>query len=83
MVALSSEIQHPLATFCADVPEDLAQSLQIFLESHPKWDDSRVFTAALAQFLSQQGVDDTCEAELARREGYRRASSIYLDAMFR
>ena len=37
----------------ADVPEPLMQG---FIEAHPNWDQYRLFQAALAGFLVQNGV---------------------------
>lgn len=54
----------------AEIPEELHESLKHFLETHPSWDQDRVFSAALSLFLLQNG------------EGDRRASRIYLDALF-
>ena len=40
----------------AEVPEPLLQSMQGFIEAHPNWDQYRLFQAALAGFLVQNGV---------------------------
>lgn len=40
----------------ADVPEPLLQSMRAFIEAHPNWDQYRLFQAALAGFLVQNGV---------------------------
>jgi hypothetical protein len=40
----------------ADVPEPLLQSMRGFIEAHPNWDQYRLFQAALAGFLVQNGV---------------------------
>lgn len=40
----------------AEVPEPLLQSMQGFIESHPNWDQYRLFQAALAGFLVQNGL---------------------------
>jgi len=42
----------------AEVPEPLLQAMAVFIESHPNWDQYRLFQAALAGFLVQQGVQD-------------------------
>ena len=42
----------------ADVPEPLLQSMQGFIEAHPNWDQYRLFQAALAGFLVQNGVQN-------------------------
>ena len=40
----------------ADVPEPLLQSMRGFIEAHPTWDQYRLFQAALAGFLVQNGL---------------------------
>jgi hypothetical protein len=40
----------------AEVPEALLQSMQGFIEAHPNWDQYRLFQAALAGFLVQNGM---------------------------
>lgn len=42
----------------AEVPEPLLQAMAGFIERHPNWDQYRLFQAALAGFLVQQGVQD-------------------------
>jgi hypothetical protein len=55
----------------AEIPEELHESLKGYLESHPDWDQDRVFSAALSLFLLQNSNSD------------RRAARVYLDALFR
>ncbi|WP_396102542.1 DUF2811 domain-containing protein [Cyanobium sp. Morenito 9A2] len=40
----------------AEVPEALLLSMRGFIEAHPNWDQYRLFQAALAGFLVQNGV---------------------------
>lgn len=54
----------------AEIPEALHETLQSYLESHPDWDQDRVFAAALSLFLIQNGNSD------------RRAARVYLDTLF-
>ena len=54
----------------AEIPEELHESLKHFLETHPTWDQDRVFCAALSLFLLQNGQSD------------RETSRIYLDTLF-
>ncbi|NJL86890.1 MAG: DUF2811 domain-containing protein [Leptolyngbyaceae cyanobacterium SM1_1_3] len=54
----------------AEIPEELHESLKCFLETHPTWDQDRVFSAALSLFLLQNS------------DGDRRASRVYLDTLF-
>ncbi|NCJ07990.1 DUF2811 domain-containing protein [Synechococcales cyanobacterium C] len=54
----------------AEIPEDLHETLKSYLESHPDWDQDRVFAAALSLFLLQNGNCD------------RRAARVYLNSLF-
>lgn len=54
----------------AEMPEELHAALTRYLETHPDWDQDRVFAAALSLFLLQNGDCD------------RRAARVYLDALF-
>ena len=56
----------------AEIPEELHESLKGFLETHPTWDQDRVYSAALSLFLLQNG----------QREGDRAPSRIYLNTLF-
>jgi hypothetical protein len=40
----------------AEVPEALLHSMRAFIDAHPNWDQYRLFQAALAGFLVQNGV---------------------------
>ena len=40
----------------AEVPEALLSAMRGFIECHPNWDQYRLFQAALAGFLVQNGV---------------------------
>lgn len=53
-----------------EIPEELHESLLSYLETHPDWDQDRVFTAALSLFLLQNGNGD------------RRAARVYLETLF-
>jgi hypothetical protein len=63
----------------AEIPEELHESLQSYLESHPDWDQDRVFSAALSLFLLQSGSSETPSAS----RSYRRAARVYLDTVFK
>ncbi|HEY9738550.1 MAG TPA: DUF2811 domain-containing protein [Trichocoleus sp.] len=60
----------PRISLNVEIPEELHESLQGYLEAHPAWSQHRVFCAALSLFLMQNG---TCD---------RRVNRIYLDALF-
>ncbi len=56
----------------AEIPEELHDSLRGFIETHPDWDQDRVYAAALSLFLLQNG----------QARGDRTPSRIYLDTLF-
>ncbi|MBD2744628.1 DUF2811 domain-containing protein [Coleofasciculus sp. FACHB-1120] len=62
----------------AEIPEDLHESLKNYLETHPDWDQDRVFAAALSLFLLQNGNGSTPEAS----RSYRKAARVYLETLF-
>jgi hypothetical protein len=55
----------------AEIPETLHESLSGYLETHPDWDQDRVFSAALSLFLLQNSSSD------------RRVARVYLDSLFK
>lgn len=63
----------------AEIPEDLHEGLKTYLETHPDWDQDRVFTASLSLFLLQNGSQTTVDQ--SRR--FRQAARVYLDALFK
>lgn len=44
-------------SFHAEVPEVLLASMRDFIARHPNWDQYRLFQAALAGFLVQNGLN--------------------------
>ena len=63
----------------AEIPEDLHESLQGYLDSHPDWDQDRVFSAALSLFLLQNSNSAAPDSS----RSYRRAARVYLDTLFK
>jgi predicted TPR repeat methyltransferase len=59
-----------MVNILTEIPEELYESLKSYLETHPEWDQDRVFAAALSLFLLQNGEND------------RRAAKVYLDTLF-
>ncbi|MEO1404635.1 MAG: DUF2811 domain-containing protein [Cyanobacteria bacterium J06635_1] len=53
-----------------ELPEELLDSLQSFLGTHTGWDQDRVFCAAMALFLMQNGMNQ------------RQVGQLYLDSLF-
>lgn len=62
----------------AEIPEELHESLKTYLDSHPDWDQDRVFTSALSLFLLQNGNSATPDASRC----YRQAARVYLESLF-
>jgi hypothetical protein len=62
----------------AEIPEDLHYSLENYLESHPNWDQDRVFAAALSLFLLQNEGSTAIETS----QSYRACAKVYLEALF-
>lgn len=62
----------------AEIPEELHSSLINYLETHPHWDQDRVFAAALSLFLLQNNNGQTSEAS----RNYRACARVYLETLF-
>ena len=62
----------------AEIPAELHESLQHYLENHPNWDQDRVFAAALSLFFLQNGDDQTTKAS----QNYRACTRVYLETLF-
>ncbi len=43
-------------SFQTEVPESLQAAMTSYIEKHPNWDQYRIFQAALAGFLVQNGI---------------------------
>jgi hypothetical protein len=52
----STGVDPATVSFRAEVPEALLASMRGFIEQHPNWDQYRLFQAALAGFLVQNGL---------------------------
>lgn len=62
----------------AEIPEELHESLQNYLETHPSWDQDRVFAAALSLFLLQNDHGKTSKSG----DNYRACARVYLETLF-
>lgn len=63
----------------AEIPEEIHLSLKNYLESHPNWDQDRVFAAALSLFLLQNnGGQINSDAS----QNYRACARVYLETLF-
>ncbi|MFM7885838.1 MAG: DUF2811 domain-containing protein [Pseudanabaena sp.] len=63
----------------AEIPEELHETLKNYLESHPDWDQDRVFAAALSLFLLQNGSRERLGGS---SHSYRSTAKVYLNALF-
>ncbi|MEM9450534.1 MAG: DUF2811 domain-containing protein [Cyanobacteria bacterium P01_E01_bin.6] len=70
---------NPIISIIAEVPESLHESLTAYLETHPDWDQDRVFSAALSLFLLQNGTSTSLDAT----RSYRQTARVYLDSLFK
>lgn len=61
-----------------EIPEELHESLKGYLETHPTWDQDRVFAAALSLFLLQNG--NTGKSQTS--SSYRACARVYLETLF-
>jgi hypothetical protein len=68
---------HATISILAEIPEELHESLKSYLETHPSWDQDRVFAAALSLFLLQNGNAKAIEAQ-----NYRACARVYLETLF-
>ncbi|MFO7627983.1 MAG: DUF2811 domain-containing protein [Prochlorococcaceae cyanobacterium] len=50
--------QGAVVSLRAEVPEALLLAMRGFIERHPNWDQYRLFQAALAGFLVQNGLQN-------------------------
>lgn len=69
----------PKVSLMAEVPEDLYNALQVYLNGNPAWNQHRVFCAALSLFLMQSNQGDSQKSAV---KGHRDINRIYLDALF-
>ncbi len=69
---------NPAVSILAEIPEELHKSLKNYLETHPSWDQDRVFAAALSLFLLQNNGEQTSESS----QNYRACARVYLETLF-
>lgn len=55
---LSSEVLESEETisFQTEIPKQIQQAMKVYIERHPNWNQYRLFQAALAGFLIQNGI---------------------------
>ena len=52
----SQSVQVPKVSLEAEIPEALYKGMKSFISSNPKWDQYKLMSSALANFLFQNGV---------------------------
>ncbi len=57
---VGGEASAPSISLEAEVPELLYDGMRQYLSNHPEWDQYRLVTSALANFLFQNGCADQC-----------------------
>lgn len=62
-----------------EIPQELHESLQRYLDEHPTWDQDRVLAAALSLFLLQNSQNKVEQSP----ETYRSCAQVYLETLFR
>lgn len=71
--------QQFLVSILAEIPESLHEAFQVYLDTHPNWDQNRAFTAALSCFL----LSNIATADDAGNDAHHKASQVYLDTLFK
>ncbi|MFB6275126.1 MAG: DUF2811 domain-containing protein [Halothece sp.] len=61
-----------------EIPQELHESLQRYLDEHPSWDQDRVLAAALSLFLLQNSQNKVEQ----NPQTYRRCAQVYLETLF-
>lgn len=67
----------PRVSLHAEIPDELHEALKNYLDTHPTWNQHRVFCAALSLFLMQNSSPNGRDSV-----GHRQVNRIYLDALF-
>ncbi|WP_017303636.1 DUF2811 domain-containing protein [Spirulina subsalsa] len=74
----------------AEIPEELHASLKTYLDTHPNWDQDRVFAAALSLFLLQSNSDSPSQPTSSPNhptayraaDNYQTCAKVYLETLF-
>ncbi|PSO49760.1 MAG: hypothetical protein BRC33_05635 [Cyanobacteria bacterium SW_9_44_58] len=61
-----------------EIPQELHESLQRYLDEHPSWDQDRVLAAALSLFLLQNSQNKVEQ----NPQTYRSCAQVYLETLF-
>ena len=71
----SQSINSPSVSLEAEVPEALYRGMKSFISSNPNWDQYRLMSSALANFLFQNGCEDRAVTERYLNDLFSRADS--------
>ena len=61
--SVPSTVQAPIVSLEAEIPEALYQGMKSFISTNPHWDQYRLMSSALANFLFQNGCEDRAVTE--------------------
>lgn len=61
-----------------EIPEELHESLQNYLDTHPNWDQDQVFAVALSVFLLQNEKKQAAKSS----QTYKNCAKVYLENLF-
>lgn len=61
-----------------EIPEELHESLQNYLDTHPNWDQDQVFAVALSVFLLQNEKKQAAKPS----QTYKNCTKVYLENLF-
>jgi hypothetical protein len=61
-----------------EIPEELHESLQHYLDTHPNWDQDQVFAVALSVFLLQNEK----KHQPKPTQTYKNCAKVYLEQLF-
>ncbi len=59
-----------------EIPEDLYIGMKDFIGTNPTWDQYRVLSSALANFLFQNGCDDRAVTECYLNDLFTRSETV-------
>ena len=61
--ASASDAESPFVSLEAEIPEVLYRGMKAFIGSNPAWDQYKLMSSALAQFLFQNGCSERAVIE--------------------
>ena len=64
-----------LVSLEAEIPEVLYKGMKEFISSNPSWDQYRVMSSSVANFLFQNGCEDRCVTEQYLNDLFNRSEN--------